>query len=420
MITKKRQTAEADTPQSAGKVNFEVDLSNKAYLKLPNGSIIYIGDNAPNVTQLIADVNQLQSNELKILYFEVIDISAGTTGTITLPSGATISLEEFGADQDAVLSTLSPTGQPLFETPYTSGNPITATLDIDGDWIASDNYPDDVAIVFAIIISFEDFQNLDQDNYLPLDETSFQKQPLSVALTEIASLSPSNDALIQRKAGIWVDRTLAQLWTDLKDLVVTFTNKTISLVSNTITGTKAQFNTAVTDGDFIFEGDARLTDSRNRKIFVQENTTQSHTGNTDETIKINKLIPAGSMGDNGVLWIDSQCTKSGVVETAQFRYYLGPTSGSLDDATLLGITQLTTTNRTLGFQRRMANKNSESLNEVYPVTATNAVDTTASTVAMTTINIDTSVDLYLIQTIKMTVGTETGSIRNFQAYINKQ
>lgn len=40
-------------------------------------------------------------------------------------------------------------------------------------------------------------------------------QPLDADLTAIAGLSPSNDDIIQRKAGAWTNRTLAQLKTDL-------------------------------------------------------------------------------------------------------------------------------------------------------------------------------------------------------------
>lgn len=247
-IFKRRNPVDADTPQASHKVNQEVDLSNRMYLKLPDGTVIYVGDNAPQVLQLINDVNILKSNELKILYFESIDISAGTTGTVTLPSGATISLEEFGEDQDAVLSTLSLSGQPLFETPYTSGNAVTVTLDSDGNWESSDVYPDDVAIIYAIKIPFEDFANLDPDNYLPLDETSFQfeklvnkattfgtvnntlfptiqavvnylsgnYQPLSSILSSIAALTgAANDDIIQKKSGEFTYRTPAQVAADL-------------------------------------------------------------------------------------------------------------------------------------------------------------------------------------------------------------
>lgn len=41
------------------------------------------------------------------------------------------------------------------------------------------------------------------------------KQPLDSDLTTIAGLSPSNDDVIQRKAGAWANRTMAQVKTDL-------------------------------------------------------------------------------------------------------------------------------------------------------------------------------------------------------------
>jgi len=41
------------------------------------------------------------------------------------------------------------------------------------------------------------------------------KQPLDADLTAIAALTPTNDDILQRKAGAWVNRTIAQLKTDL-------------------------------------------------------------------------------------------------------------------------------------------------------------------------------------------------------------
>ncbi len=48
------------------------------------------------------------------------------------------------------------------------------------------------------------------------------KQPLDSDLTAIAGLSPTNDDLVQRKAGAWTNRTMAQLIADLAALGTTF------------------------------------------------------------------------------------------------------------------------------------------------------------------------------------------------------
>lgn len=47
-------------------------------------------------------------------------------------------------------------------------------------------------------------------------------QPLDSDLTAIAALSPSNDDVVQRKAGVWTNRTIAQLLTDLAAAGTTF------------------------------------------------------------------------------------------------------------------------------------------------------------------------------------------------------
>jgi hypothetical protein len=72
-------------------------------------------------------------------------------------------------------------------------------------------------------------------------------QAASAALSGIAGLSPSNDDFLQRKAGAWVNRTPAQVKTDLS-LSGTNTGDQASIAG--ITGTTAQFNTALTDNDF--------------------------------------------------------------------------------------------------------------------------------------------------------------------------
>jgi hypothetical protein len=44
-------------------------------------------------------------------------------------------------------------------------------------------------------------------------------QAFDADLSAIAALSPSNDDIVQRKAGAWTNRTMAQLYTDLQSLI---------------------------------------------------------------------------------------------------------------------------------------------------------------------------------------------------------
>lgn len=57
------------------------------------------------------------------------------------------------------------------------------------------------------------------------------------------------------------------------DGVQVVTNKTIDLGDNTVTGTKAQFNTALTDGDFAFVGDVQPIDANLTAIAALAGTT---------------------------------------------------------------------------------------------------------------------------------------------------
>jgi hypothetical protein len=78
-------------------------------------------------------------------------------------------------------------------------------------------------------------------------------QPLDADLTTIAGLTATTDNFIQSKSGAWASRTVAQVKTDL-GLTGTNSGDQTSIVG--ITGTKAQFDTAVTDGNFMYIGDA--------------------------------------------------------------------------------------------------------------------------------------------------------------------
>lgn len=79
------------------------------------------------------------------------------------------------------------------------------------------------------------------------DQTDLQsalnsKQASDADLTSIASLSPANDDIIQRKAGSWINRTLAQLATDLG--LSTYFNKSADDTDDITIGTTNKFATA--------------------------------------------------------------------------------------------------------------------------------------------------------------------------------
>lgn len=106
-----------------------------------------------------------------------------------------------------------------------------------------------------------------------------------VRATVLTGLSTASSAVITAADSVLgaFGKLQAQL-SGYLDAVVTFTNKTFNLGSNTLTGTKAQFNTACSDGDFAYLGQAN-TFSVNQIISVTDNTnaalriTQLGTGN---------------------------------------------------------------------------------------------------------------------------------------------
>lgn len=96
-------------------------------------------------------------------------------------------------------------------------------------------------------------------------------------------------------ANAWTARTnlglgtlATQNWTSPSGTIVgnsdtqTLTNKTISLGSNTVSGTTAQFNTALSDGDFAtIAGTETLTNKRITKRVLSEASSATPSINTD-------------------------------------------------------------------------------------------------------------------------------------------
>lgn len=109
-------------------------------------------------------VEYLENNIYEVTYKEDIDISVSTGGSITFPTSST--LEETELVGNAVLTTLEPTGEAAFQTPTVGGVAVTANLDNLGNYVASNNFPDPVGLIFRLRIAGKDFQNLDNDKVI--------------------------------------------------------------------------------------------------------------------------------------------------------------------------------------------------------------------------------------------------------------
>ena len=86
-------------------------------------------------------------------------VDSGTSGTVTIPPGGTIQLGAWAGGLDALVSAVSPSEPPSFESVEdATGTIVTATLDANGNYslsAAPASYP--VAVIFAYRVSLEDF-----------------------------------------------------------------------------------------------------------------------------------------------------------------------------------------------------------------------------------------------------------------------
>jgi len=100
-------------------------------------------------------------------------------------------------------------------------NTGAATLNVDGVGAKAIRKGGDVALAagditagMLCVVAYDASANSAAGAWL-LAATNAAFQPLDSDLTTIGGLSPSNDDIIQRKAGAWTNRTIAQIKTDL-------------------------------------------------------------------------------------------------------------------------------------------------------------------------------------------------------------
>ena len=141
----------------------------QSFIKDPRKIFSQMGGGGSIDPTIETRLTYLEENEYKISYFT--EISA-TSGTITTPTGATILLDQFFGGIDAYVSTIQ-NGQPTGIFPTTGGGSQVDvnTFDALGNYTLTGTpsaYP--VALIYVLKIQAKDYQNLDINNILDLEE----------------------------------------------------------------------------------------------------------------------------------------------------------------------------------------------------------------------------------------------------------
>lgn len=144
------------------------------------------------------------------------------------------------------------------------------------------------------------------------------KQDADADLTDIAALTPANDDIIQRKAGAWTNRTMAQLTTDLGLGTAALANigtsgATIPLLNgnNTYSGTSTftqdiAVNLTAAAGAITLSTDAgqladyRLATAGVNRWLIRKDVSAESGGNTGSNLQIKRLSDAGSLLSNSI------------------------------------------------------------------------------------------------------------------------
>ena len=138
----------------------------------------------------------LENNEYRIFYYE--PIASGTSGTVTIPSGATIILDQFEGEVDAFVSTIE-NSNVTGKLPATSGGIVVdvSSFDGSGNWSLTgtpSEYP--VALVYVLRINAANYHNLNLD-YIVHDEEIKLILVRSISITSSAAPTPNSDTTDQ-------------------------------------------------------------------------------------------------------------------------------------------------------------------------------------------------------------------------------
>ena len=180
---------------------------------------------------------------------EFLNVSHGSDGTlkdaaITDAGAASDSTVVHNTGAEAISGTKTFNTSPTVPTP-TLGSHATNKTYVDS--VAGAGAPDADATTKGVLRLSGDLSGTADSPTVP---DLANKQPIDADLTAIAALSPSNDDVLQRKAGAWTNRTPAQV---KSDLALTKTDVGLSNVPNVDATARANHTgtqTASTISDF--------------------------------------------------------------------------------------------------------------------------------------------------------------------------
>ena len=157
---------------------------------MSGGHGIGLGKKGGMTPSQIARLEYLENNEYEVTYFEEFN---ATTGTVTVPTGGTILLNQFAGGVDAYVSTVS-SSQPTGILPRTAGGVAVdvSSFDSSGNFTLSGTpsaYP--IAIIYVFKIPADQWQNVNLDRTVDYKQTGFQ--PLDTELTALAALTSAAD-----------------------------------------------------------------------------------------------------------------------------------------------------------------------------------------------------------------------------------
>lgn len=120
----------------------------------------------------LARLQTLENNEIKVAYFTSISSIAGT---IAVPTGATILLDQFAGGVDAYVSTFSGS-QPSGNNPITGSSIVVdvSSFDAMGNYSLTgtpNSFP--VALIYILEIDAKDWSNLNTDNILEWEQYTY-------------------------------------------------------------------------------------------------------------------------------------------------------------------------------------------------------------------------------------------------------